>query len=122
MKNLLFILHMLLIVFNSAMFAQEEQFTCGFPELSEEEILKTPQSRPSIPNKVTIESDHFLIHYTRSDIHATTDDHANSVKNLAEQNWQKQCVELEWDTPPPDGIRGGNSKYDIYWAREQCSA
>jgi hypothetical protein len=95
----------------------------GLPEPCGTQILLTHWretgnillARPSLSGpEETIETTHFIIHYTLSGSDATTTSYANNVANFAEQNWTEQVDNLGWDAPPADYGMGGDNRYDIY--------
>lgn len=72
-------------------------------------------SRPSLSGpEETIETEHFIIHYTQSGEDACSPSYANFVANVAEYSWYVEVDSLGWDAPPPDYGMGGDDRYDIY--------
>lgn len=61
-----------------------------------------------------IETAHFRIHYTLEGVDATTPEYAQLVADTMEEVYAVQVVLLGWPTPPRDGLRGGNDRYDVY--------
>lgn len=72
--------------------------------------------RPTLSGpEITIDTQHFRIHYTTSGNDATTATYASDVANYAENSWSVEVTNLSWDAPPGDGtIGGGNDLYDVY--------
>jgi len=71
--------------------------------------------RPTLSGpEETIETEHFIIHYTLSGDDATSTYYANSVSNYAEYCWSVEVDSLGWDAPPSDYGYGGDNRYDIY--------
>ncbi len=60
-----------------------------------------------------INSTHFRIHFDTTGTHATTRAYAESTSVYAETSWAR-ASRLGWLMPPPDNVRGGDSRYDIY--------
>lgn len=68
---------------------------------------------------------HFRIHYTTEgeDAVPTTDDNGNAIPDYVEKFagildhvWDKEVNEMGYDTPPSDGIEGGDCLLDVYLA------
>ncbi|MFN8372929.1 MAG: MXAN_6640 family putative metalloprotease [Anaerolineae bacterium] len=62
----------------------------------------------------TIETEHFVVHYTDRGVDAASSDYAIAVSTTFEEVWQIQIVEMRWPAPPPDSLAGGDGRYDVY--------
>ncbi len=62
----------------------------------------------------TIQTAHFIIHYTTSGSDAVSPAYAESVAVYAEYSWQMEVNTFGWLAPPPDYNQGGDNRYDIY--------
>ncbi|MEO0219235.1 MAG: MXAN_6640 family putative metalloprotease [candidate division WOR-3 bacterium] len=72
-------------------------------------------ARPTLSGpEQTIQTPHFIIHYTTSGTDAVSPAYAESVAVYAEYSWQKEVVEFGWFAPPPDYNQGGDNRYDMY--------
>jgi hypothetical protein len=60
------------------------------------------------------DTEHFRVHYTAEGIDATTPEYAQLVGQALEEARYYQVEELGWPAPPPDGLRGGDERYDVY--------
>jgi hypothetical protein len=61
----------------------------------------------------TLESEHFVLHYTTRGEDATTEDYARAVLTTFEEVWQIQVNEMRWPAPPPDSLAAGDGRYDV---------
>lgn len=62
----------------------------------------------------TLETDHFIIHYTYDGIDAISDEQAYFIADVIENIYDVQINEMGWYPPVKDGWRGGDDRYDIY--------
>ncbi len=78
-----------------------------------------PAARPDLPDEQTLETGHFLIHYTARGEDAVdgadadgsgVPDYVELVAATLENVWQVEIVEMGWAPPPPDGGRGGGEE------------
>jgi hypothetical protein len=87
-----------------------EPLQYGFTETLVRPTLSGPES--------IIESNNFVVHYTTSGDDATNYGYAYSISTAAEYSLSiitgSNAGQLGWKAPPPDDMRGGNNKYDIY--------
>ncbi len=83
-----------------------------------------PAARPDLPDEQTLETGHFLIHYTARGEDAVdgadadgsgVPDYVELVAATLENVWQVEIVEMGWAPPPPAGGRGGaHDRIDVY--------
>ncbi|MDT7879704.1 MAG: T9SS type A sorting domain-containing protein [Candidatus Hydrothermia bacterium] len=72
-------------------------------------------ARPTLSGpEQTIQTTHFIIHYTTSGSDAVSPAYAESVAVFAEFSYQKEVNDFGWFAPPPDYNQGGDNRYDIY--------
>lgn len=62
----------------------------------------------------TLETPHFLIHYTNRGEDATTLSYAQSVAEAVEYVYAVEITQFGWPAPVPDGPIGGDSRMDVY--------
>ena len=62
----------------------------------------------------TLETRHFVIHYTFEGEDATTKEYVDAVAKTLEEVYAVQIVEMGWPIPPDDSNRGGDGRYDVY--------
>lgn len=84
------------------------------------------QTRPTLTETQTYTTDHFVIHYTVTGTDAVyapevdanpangVPDYVDWVAEDAEAVWAAEIATMGWLEPPPDGVEGGSSKYDVY--------
>jgi hypothetical protein len=61
----------------------------------------------------TIETDHFLVHYTTRGVDASTEDYAQAVATTFEEVWEIQINEMRWPAPPSDILAAGDGRFDV---------
>jgi hypothetical protein len=64
--------------------------------------------------ELTLETEHFLIHYTFEGEDATNEIYVDNVSRTVEEIWRIQIELLGWPIPPSDGTMGGDERYDVY--------
>jgi hypothetical protein len=64
--------------------------------------------------ETTLETDHFLIHYTTTGVDAATPAYAAQIASVVDGIWEAEIDALGWPAPPPDCGEGGDTRYDIY--------
>lgn len=62
----------------------------------------------------TVETENFIIHYTREGFDAISDEQAYFIADIMENVYDRQINELGWYAPLNDGWRGGDARYDVY--------
>lgn len=62
------------------------------------------------------DTEHFRIHYTTEGEDAATADFIEALALSVEEIWRIQIDQMGWTPPPPDGVRGGDARYDVYVA------
>lgn len=62
----------------------------------------------------TIETEHFIVHYTDKGVDSATPSFAQAVAETMEEVYEIQITQLGWSPPPTDGILGGDDRYDVY--------
>jgi hypothetical protein len=75
-----------------------------------DQLLRVQLSGPEILG----ETEHFLVHYTFDGEDAANEVYVDHVMRTMEEIWRIQIERLGWPPPPPDGTRGGDSRYDVY--------
>lgn len=63
---------------------------------------------------LTIDTEHFRIHYTLEGEDATTEAYAQEVARIMEDIWHIQIDQMGWPAPLPDGKTGGDDRLDVY--------
>jgi len=87
--------------------------------------FKVLEVRPTISSELTLQTTHFLFHYTTTGTDALQDltdvssngipDIIDSMATVFEHVYQVDNVDLNYYMPPSDGtIGGGNNLYDVY--------
>jgi hypothetical protein len=89
------------------------QIEIGDPSILDRISELIPRETLSGPVE-TFETEHFVIHFTRSGDDAVTDSYVNAVAQTAEEMYRIEIGELGWPPPPSDGALGGDGRYDIY--------
>ncbi|MDZ4763873.1 MAG: DVUA0089 family protein [Chloroflexota bacterium] len=64
--------------------------------------------------RLTLDTEHFRIHYTLSGRDRVTDEYLQAVARAFEEFHRIEIGELGWAAPPLDGSMGGNDLYDVY--------
>jgi len=87
------------------------------PDFNEiEAILST---RPTLSGpELTVETPHFLIHYTLEGRDAATDEQALWSADALEFTWNREINEMGYPEPASDGTAGGDARYDVYWTKQ----
>lgn len=117
----------------AALYVQRRVFTgvalvillIGLAGSSVAAVAQREQPRPTLSGPVeTVETDHFIIHYTREGADAVplADADSDSVPDWAadaaavmEEVWAAQIDQMGWPPPPPDEGEGGDTRYDVYF-------
>lgn len=63
---------------------------------------------------LTLDTEHFRIHYTTEGTDATTEEFARQVAETMEEVRAIQIDQLGWSAPVRDGIVGGDDRFDVY--------
>ncbi len=66
------------------------------------------------PLAASVASAHFKVHYTTVGDHAVTLEYAQAMSGYFEISYTAIVTTLGYLPPPSDGIKGGDSKYDVY--------
>jgi hypothetical protein len=90
--------------------------------LKGQNMFKQLSSRPAYVSELTLPSQHFVFHYSKTDSNAVnlTDANTNGIPDYVERmagifEFVYSSDSLRGYTmPPPDGTLGGNSLYDVY--------
>jgi len=102
----------LLILIASLLFGEKKDWCGTIPTLKLFLAGKALQ-RPGFLEEV-IETEHFIIHFTRSGQHRSDSNYALAVASYFEFSWHKQMDTMGWAPPPPDYGQGGDDRYDVY--------
>jgi len=71
--------------------------------------------RPELSgDEETVETEHFIIHYTEDGDDEADDDFVDEVVEIVEEIYERQVEELGWAAPPLDCGEGGDARYDFY--------
>jgi hypothetical protein len=96
--------------------------TIAFGEFSgggEESDSEDEESeRPDLD--LTLDTEHFVIHYTEDGDNAADSDFIAAAAEIVEEVWQIEIEELGWAAPPADNGAGGDDRFDMY-IMELCS-
>ncbi|MCC6550007.1 MAG: hypothetical protein IT279_08060, partial [Ignavibacteriaceae bacterium] len=105
----MFKLFFVLTALNFAVIAQDSVCTI------DTRYLEDTESVPVLPSlDRTIETDNFVVHYSLTGEHATTNQYAQDVADYAELAYSFGIYEIGYNPPPSDqGLLGGSEKYDI---------
>ncbi len=80
-----------------------------------EDIPTDEYGRPILENENTLDTPHFLIHYTLQGEHAVpSEEYVQAVAETMEHIWDVEIDQFGWNPPPPDDGIGGDDRYDVY--------
>ncbi len=81
-----------------------------------EDVQLAIDARPVLSGpEYTVETEHFIIHYTDEGKDAASEEQVQWSATSLEEVWQREVEEMGYAPPPSDGTKGGDSRYDVYW-------
>ncbi len=107
-------LSILFLLFSFLTFAEPAKDWCGTLSALRLFLEGKAYQRPNLEPEEIIETEHFLIHFTRQGQNRCDSNYALTIANYLEYSWHKQIDTLGWAPPPPDFGNGGDDRYDVY--------
>lgn len=93
--------------------AQQVKSNFTFFSTEQQKVLLKILQRPSLPNSLVTSNQFFRIHYTTTGTDAIGYD-VNLLAQALDSVYSFEINYLGFPPPPPDGVEGGDDKYDIY--------